>query len=182
MKTLDLADSFRMLPNKIQGTGVEVFLVDSPSALNDLHPYKLSLHTLIIMLDGSVGVGCDGVRESVQRNEAIMLKKDSLVQFTIPVQHRNSFRSLILFFDEPTLRYALLPFELPAASSGPNVLKIPLNEKIKVFTDSILFYYKSTHQNGNWTILLQNKLRELVWIFFHTELKHEAQQFFSTTR
>ena len=87
-----------------------------------------------------------------------------------------------MFFDEPSLRYALMPFELQANPRGSTLLKIPLNEKLKVFTESILLYYQSNKEKSNWSILLQNKLRELIWIFFHTDLKEQAEDFFGATR
>jgi hypothetical protein len=180
MKRLDLPEAFRMLPNKIQGAGVEVFLLDSTLPLKSQDSYELRLHTLMIMLDGSITVGCEPTKELLQKDEAIMMKKDSVVRLIVPDE--GQFRSLVIFFDEPLLRYALLPFELSGNSEGNNLLKIPLNEKIKVFTDSILLYYKSNKEKSNWTVLLQNKLRELIWIFFHTDLKEQAKEFFSAGR
>lgn len=182
MKRLDLPEAFRMLPNKIQGTGVEVFLLDSSLPLDIQTTHELRLHTLMIMLDGSITVECGTTQESLKKDEAIMMKKDSVVRLIVADEEIHSFRSLVIFFDEPSLRYALLPFELSGNSQGSNLLKIPLNEKIKVFTDSILLYYKSNKGKSNWTILLQNKLRELVWIFFHTDLKDQAKEFFSASR
>lgn len=182
MKQLDLPEAFRTLPNKIQGTGVEVFLLDSSHPLDLQTTHELRLHTLLIMLDGSITVECKTIQESLEKDEAIMMKKDSIVRLIGPDEKIKSFRSLVIFFDEPSLRYALLPFELSGNARESSLLKIPLNEKMKVFAESILLYYKSNKEKSNWTMLLQNKLRELVWIFFHTDLKDQAKEFFSAGR
>lgn len=182
MERLELPEAFRVLPQKIQGTGIEVFLLDASALLGDQTIHHLQLHTLLIILEGSLVVTCNDISETLQKDEAIMMKKESIVQMQIPPAQTDTFHSLALFFDEPSLRYALLPFELPSRENASKLLKIPLNEKIKVFTDSILLYYKSTRHDNNWTVLFQNKLRELVWIFFHTDLKDEAKQFFSTLK
>jgi hypothetical protein len=178
MKTLDLPSAFKMLPNRIEGAGVEVFLLDSLPGSNDSF-LELHLHTLMIILDGSVIVTCDAIAESIGKDEAIMMKKNSTVQMDIPNGGEKDFRCLLIFFDEPSLKYALMPFELSSGTANLSVLKIPLNEKIKVFTDSILLYYQSFKEKNNWTLLLQGKLRELIWIFFHTNIKDQAKAFFS---
>lgn len=168
-----------MLPNKIEGAGVKVFLLDSTSAAMLASVLELRLHTLIIILDGSMSVNCAESVEVVNTDEAIMMKKDGKATITVTPGEENIFRCLMIFFDEPSLKYALMPFELTATTSQVSVLKIPLNEKIKVFTESILLYYQSFKAKNNWTLLLQSKLRELIWIFFHTEIKKQAKEFFS---
>lgn len=170
-----------MLPNKIEGAGIEIFLLDSAAPLSD-QTTRLNLHTLIVVLDGSITAASNASREIVAKDEAIMMKKDASVRLTVPSAHSNPFRCLVIFFDEPSLRYALLPFELVPNSSQTNLLKVPLNEKLNVFTESILLYYKNTKEEKNWTALLQNKLRELVWIFFHTEVREQAREFFSSPK
>jgi hypothetical protein len=182
MKRPDLPEAFRMLPNKIQGNGVQVLLLDSALPINTQKTHELQLHTLMIILEGAIAVQCNTTRELLKKDEAIMMKKDSVVQLTVPGENVDSFRCLAIFFDEPSLRYALMPFELSSNSPGHNLLKIPLNEKIKVFSDSILLYYKSNKGKNNWSMLLENKLRELVWIFFHTELKEQAKEFFGSPK
>jgi hypothetical protein len=180
MKRVDLPEAFRALPNKIQGNGVEVFLLDSALPLSNGKTHRLHLHTLMIILDGSMIVECDTTTEALEKDEAIMMKKDSVVAMTVPDESFSAFRTLALFFDEPSLRYALMPFELTANAHGGNLLKIPLSEKMKVFSDSIILYYKSNKEKIDWTVLLENKLRELIWIFFHTQVKEQAREFFST--
>jgi hypothetical protein len=182
MKRLDLPEEFRQLPNNIQGSGVEVFLLDSTGPFTMPAKHHLHLHTLIIILDGTISAECEGVQEILHREEAIMMKKDSIITLKIPDDTAHLFRGMVIFFDEPSLRYALMPFELQASPHGTTLLKIPLNEKIKVFTQSILLYYQSNKEKSNWSILLRNKLRELIWIFFHTDLKEQAEEFFGTTR
>jgi hypothetical protein len=178
MKTLELPRAFRMLPNKIQGAGVEVFLLDSlPESKGSF--LELNLYTLMIILDGTATVTCDTTQEIITKDEAIMMRKNTIVQMEIDRNHENKFRCLLIFFDEPSLRYALMPFELEAGHPSTSVLKIPLNEKIKIFTESILLYYQSFKEQNNWTLLLQGKLRELIWIFFHTNIKEQAKAFFS---
>jgi hypothetical protein len=182
MNRLDLPEAFRALPNRIQGAGVEVCLLDSAAEQKMNSILNLKLHTLIIVLDGPITVNCNGNRETLQKSEAIMMKKNCQLEFEIRDEVRTSFRCLLIFFDEPSLRYALLPFELSPDSSSQSFLKIPLNDKIQVFTDSILLYYKSLQVEQNWTMLLQSKLRELIWIFFHTEIKDQATLFFSPSK
>jgi hypothetical protein len=178
MKTLELPSALKMLPNRIEGSGVEVFLLDSvPGGTSSI--LELQVHTLMIVLEGSVAVTCGSIEESLEKDEAIMMKKNSTVQMHVDAADENTFRCLLMFFDEPSLKYALMPFELHSGISATNVLKIPLNEKIKVFTESILLYYQSFKEQNNWSLLLQGKLRELIWIFFHTNIKDQAQAFFS---
>lgn len=178
MKTLDLPGAFKMLPNRIEGSGVEVFLLDSLPGSEDSY-LELRLHTLMIVLDGCVSVTCETVHEVIRKDEAIMMKKNSTVQMNIPRNVEKEFRCLLIFFDEPSLKYALMPFELTTGAAKLSVLKIPLNEKIKVFTDSILLCYQSFREKTDWSLLLQGKLRELIWIFFHTNIKDQAKVFFS---
>lgn len=168
-----------MLPNKIEGAGVKVFLLDS-AAMSELDStLELRLHTLMIMLDGAVSITCEQTVDTIEKDEAIMMRKNSIAQMRITEADAKVFRCLMICFDEPSLKYALMPFELSNTSSQPSVLKIPMNEKIKVFTDSILLYYQSFKEKNNWSLLLQSKLRELIWIFFHTNIKQQAQDFFS---
>lgn len=179
MKRLQVPDAFKMLPNRIDGAGIEVFLFDSPLVNDDDTSLEFTLHTLVIVLDGSLSVNHDTMTELVHKDEAIMMKKNCSVSMSITSEYKKIFRCLVISFDEPSLKYALLPFELEPANTAPILLKIPLNDKIKVFTDSILLYYQSYKDKNNWATLLQGKLRELLWIFFHTSVKEKAKEFFS---
>jgi hypothetical protein len=177
MKILDIPDAFETLPNKVQTAGIEVVLFDQDFPF-DRSPLKLRQHVLMINLDGEIAITCNSIPEKLKKGEAIMIKKNALVRFAIEKSTGTTFRSLLIFFDEPSLRYALMPFEIIENSTELDYFTIPLNDKLIVFTDSILLYYSQTKEASEWAMLLQNKLRELLWIFFHTEMREQAKLFF----
>jgi hypothetical protein len=180
MKKLDIPVAFQSLPNRIAGSGIEIIVFENPLPLLD-SKLLLQQHTLLIVLAGTVTLSCNSSEEILQKGEAIMMKKNCGLQLKPGEPKSSDIRLLLIFFDDPSLRYALLPFEMGNNSDKIDFFKIAQDHKLGIFTDSILLYYDPVKNESNWTMLLRNKLRELIWIFFHTSSRNQAQLFFNTS-
>ena len=177
MNTLELPHACTMLPNRIEGDGIEVFLLDSLPG-NEGAYLQPNLYTLITVIDGAVTMTCNSTREVIAKDQAMLIKKDTPVQIDRHTLEDNKFRGLLIAFDEPALMHALIPFRYGNNNSSTKVLKIPSDEKLKVFTDSMVLHYPSLNEQNNGKLLLQSKLRELIWILLHTVIKDQAKAFF----
>ena len=157
--------------------GIDVVVLDHTIPFNDTL-LKLRYHSLVLILDGHMQIDCNGIKEQLEKGEAIMIKKNCSATFSVPASTRSKFRSIFLFFDESCLRYALMPFEIIKNTADIDYFKVPLNEKLNVFTQSLLSYSSEHNNDAEWSLLLKNKLKELIWIFFHSDIRDSARIFF----
>ncbi len=176
MSNVQYPDALKVISDRIVGNGIEIIFCQHE---NSSPPAKTTFdqHALVIVLEGEVSLR-QRQSEHLRKGEAMMIRKNSSLTIESKVSSEGLFRCLYLFFDDQSLNYALDGFDPTPAATGISHFKVPLNEHLQEFTQSLMTHYRNFNSQHTWAHLLESKLRELIWIFFHSELREKAFSFF----